>query len=620
MRKLARQALTGAQSHVITVDFPTSDPAEKPLEATVSRYWCLTIVYHPDPARIGAQFRWPTRPGIEVAISRLKPEFVSADGSPSRPLEATCVSRSPLWLKNTEQGVLLHASDWRSTYTINGRPGDSDESIPARFIRRGTLLGLGSAVCFLLHPSNGESRPGHYPELIGVSDETEQVRQQLDRLCRVDLPILLTGESGSGKELIARAIHHAGVRAGRPLLTVNIAAFTPTTAAAELFGHARGVFTGATEARPGLLRQAEGGTVLLDEIGDASPEMQALLLRVLESGEIQPLGLPPVKTDVHIIAATDANLESLVRTGTFRQSLLHRLSVTTLHIPPLRERLVDVPLLFVSFLRQALTRLNAQHRLEPGDGPWLHRRDILALLSYSWPGNVRELRNVAQHTAVHSHHLPHATLPAWLLNRLMEFAPSDGTAHTQDSDLPLHPRAVSGPLGMDISSTALNTPSGLRTDPYGSPSFPPNRMTPPQARPSQLSEDALTKALEANGWNIQSTADALEISKKSLYALMSRFGIRTAGSLSEEEIRRAIREENTLNVSQLAARLKVSKRGLTIRMRSTEWPAGSVKVSGVLTPDLETSFEPGPPPSAGYGQESPTGATGSSQEWERATR
>lgn len=569
MRKQPKQGVIGAQSHIITVEIPTSDSTENSREPAIPRYWCLTLLYHPDHSRIGAQFRWPTDPGIEVAVSRLHPEFTSADGGPPLPLETAAVSRSPLFLKNTKQGVLLRAADSRAIYTINGRPGVAEESIPTRFIRRGALLGLGSSVCFMLHPSNGPVRPGIYPGLIGVSDEIERVRQQIDQLRRVDLPILITGESGSGKELIARAIHQSGLRAGKPLLTVNMAAFPSTMAAAELFGHARGAYTGATEARPGLIRQADGGTLLLDEIGEASTEVQALLLRVLESGEIQPMGLTPVKTDVHIIAATDANLLSLVRTGAFRHALFHRLSVTSLHVPALRDRLMDVPLIFVNFLREALARLGALHQLEPGAGAWLHRRDILALLRHSWPGNVRELRNVAHHTAVHSHGLAHAALPPWLLNRLMEFAPSDGSTHIGDSHLSVVPHLVPEKQPRDFGFPLLDTPSPTHPGESGNSALLSSRTVMPPARPSQITEDALARKLEANGWSIQSTADDLNISKKSLYSLMRRYGIRTAGSLSDDEIRQAIGAENTRNVSRLAARLKVSKRGLKIRMSAT---------------------------------------------------
>lgn len=586
MRKQPRQAVVGTQSQIVTVDFPTSDPDGNPQVPAVPRYWCLTLLYHPDPARIGAQFRWPTEPGIEVSVNRLKPEFTSADGALLRPLESAYISRSPLLLKNTKQGVLLRAVDRGTAFTINGRPGVSDESIPARFISRGVILGLGSAVCFMLHPSSGPVRPGAYPELVGVSDELERVRQQIDQLRRVELPLLITGESGSGKELIARAIHQSGPRSGKPLLAVNMAALPPTMAAVELFGHARGVYTGATEARPGLIRQADGGTLLLDEIGEASTEIQTLLLRVLESGEIQPMGLAPVRTNVHIIAATDANLLSLTRTGAFRPALLHRLSVTSLRAPALRERLIDVPLLFVRFLRQALARFDAQHRLEPGARAWLHRRDILALLRYSWPGNVRELRNIAHHTAAHSHGLPHAALPVWLLKGLLEFAPSDGSTPTGDDELSAWPRLTAGlertgqqRPGLEQNAVGmpwLAAPSSSRRDEAGSTEIVSSQMAMPVARPSQLTEETLSRALEANGWCIRSTAENLGISKKSLYSLMDRYGIRTAGSLSDDEIRLAIGEENSVNVAQLAARLKVSKRGLKIRMSAGPFAIGTV--------------------------------------------
>ena len=226
-----------------------------------------------------------------------------------------------------------------------------------------------------------------YSSIVGASDAMRRVFQQLDRIIDSDLPVLIQGGSGTGKELIARAIHFNGPRASKPFVTENCAALPDTLLESELFGHARGAFTGAHRRKTGLLEQANGGTLFLDEIGDMSVEMQKKLLRVLQEGEFRPVGSDTrIQVNVRLLAASNRDLEDLVREGSFREDLFYRVHVLTVNLPDLRERRDDVPLLAEHLLARA-----AREAGKPA--PKLAPPTLAALLAYDWPGNVRELEN-----------------------------------------------------------------------------------------------------------------------------------------------------------------------------------------------------------------------------------
>jgi two-component system response regulator HupR/HoxA len=227
----------------------------------------------------------------------------------------------------------------------------------------------------------------HFSEIIGASAELQTSLQLLERVATTDSTVLITGETGTGKELVARAVHFNGPRADKPFITENCAAMAPDLLTSELFGYRRGAFTGAHEDRPGLFEAANGGTLFLDEIGDCPAELQTRLLRVLDQGEIRRIGdQKPTRIDVRIIAATHHDLEKDVAAGRFRRDLYYRLSVFNIHLPPLRERKDDVPPLVHHFIE----RLNARS----GKNVQGVRETTLALLAaYHFPGNVRELEN-----------------------------------------------------------------------------------------------------------------------------------------------------------------------------------------------------------------------------------
>jgi DNA-binding NtrC family response regulator len=239
------------------------------------------------------------------------------------------------------------------------------------------------------------------PILLGESDVIETLRADIASASRTQAKVLITGETGVGKEVVARLIHTQSARSRQPFMAVNCSGIPETLLASELFGHQRGSFTGAYRDKVGLIRQADRGTLFLDELGEMSLAMQAMLLRFSETGEIQTVGMdvPGGNADVRLITATNRDLREQIAAGEFREDLYYRLNVIHIRIPPLRERGRDVVLLFRHFLRKA----SEAHRLPPPD---LTSEAEQIVLNHPWPGNVRELRNVTERIALRDTNRP----------------------------------------------------------------------------------------------------------------------------------------------------------------------------------------------------------------------
>ncbi len=231
--------------------------------------------------------------------------------------------------------------------------------------------------------------------IVGEGPAMRKLQTAIDFVSRSSAPVLITGETGVGKELVARAIHARGARAARPFIPVNTSAIPQELLEGEIFGHARGGFTGAVQARKGLLTEADGGTLLLDEIGDMSFGLQAKLLRVLQFGDVRPVGSDRVHhVDVRVLASTHRDLPAMIKEGTFREDLYFRLNVLSVRVPPLRERPEDIPALAAHFLAQACKRAPTSPVRSIG-------RDALAALTVrDWPGNVRELASSIERAVV----------------------------------------------------------------------------------------------------------------------------------------------------------------------------------------------------------------------------
>jgi transcriptional regulator with GAF, ATPase, and Fis domain len=238
-------------------------------------------------------------------------------------------------------------------------------------------------------------------QLIGTSSVIVELIEEIDRIAKSDAKVLVTGESGVGKELVAAAIHRQSARATRPLVTVNCAGLPETLLESELFGHVKGSFTGAYRDKIGKLELADSGTVFLDEIGEMTLRMQGLLLRFMETGELQKVGSDRVSTrvNVRVIAATNRNLRDLITRGAFREDLYYRLNVIHLTVPALRERREDIPPLIEYFLHQ-FSRGNGNGSGNGHAAKALAPDTMRLLCEYSWPGNVRELENVIERLVV----------------------------------------------------------------------------------------------------------------------------------------------------------------------------------------------------------------------------
>lgn len=480
----------------------------------------LTILHHPDVRRTGE--RALLVPDATLELSRSGPLFAAAGERAGRALEDRYLSRQPTLITSERHSVRI-APTRAVPLAVEGEPVSAVTEYPAALLEQGLCLLVGMRVVLLLHRVEQASRedPPDFG-LVGRSAPIQRVRRQIHDVAAVETGVLILGESGSGKELVARAIVNASGRAGKPFVVVNMAAIPPSTAASELFGHAPGAFTGAMREHRGYFEQAHGGTLFLDEIGATPPEAQAMLLRALETGDIQPLGSSRAKhVDVRVLAATDADLEDAVATERFRQALLHRLAAYSLHVPALRERREDIGLLTVHFLREELRAVGAEPLLDTGDPatPWLTAELMETLACHDWPGNVRELRNVVRQLAISCRARPQATLDPGLRRRMRP-----------------------------LTSAAAAVPSVRRT-------------------PSEITEDELIAALKAHQWRTRAAAAALGVSRATLIARIDRSErIRRARDVPLEELQSCYATCGG-DLDAMSEALQVSRRGLLLRLR-----------------------------------------------------
>jgi two-component system nitrogen regulation response regulator NtrX len=313
--------------------------------------------------------------------------------------------------------------------------------------------------------------------ILGGSAAIKELLAALDRVAPTHARVLVTGENGTGKELVARRLHDLSPRANGPLVDVNCAAIPKELLESELFGHEKGSFTGAHQQKKGKFELADGGTLFLDEVGDMDLAAQAKVLRVIEQNRVERVGgAKPIEVNVRIVAATNKNLPEEVRAGRFREDLYYRLNVVELRCPPLRERREDIPLLAAAFLSEAVKR-NATPPRILDDGA------VQALAREDWPGNVRQLRNVVEQLAILA---PRETISA------------DDVAAVVRTGVP----AAAGP-----------------GDPYrGARTF--------EEFKDVAEKDFLVRRLEENGWNVKKTAELLGMQRSNLYKKLERYGIR----------------------------------------------------------------------------------------------
>jgi two-component system nitrogen regulation response regulator GlnG len=520
----------------------------------------LTIVWHPDVSRIGEICPLQVSGGEPVSVVRLAPLFSRTGlGGPERPLEHNRLSRSTpaLQIATTARGQLELRPGGEGSAEVYGAPLERPTAITAAELESGVIITLGRRIVLCLHRVQLPVKRSPQMGLVGTGDGMESVRRMIARVAGLEVPVLIRGETGTGKEMVARALVEGSVRAGKPLVCVNMAAVSPTTAVAELFGHERGAFTGATVARSGYFGQAAGGTLFLDEVGLTPRELQPMLLRVLETGEIHAVGGSRAnRVDVRVVAATDADLETEMAARSFSEPLFHRLAGFQILLPPLRQRREDIGSLLLHFLERELEAVGARHLLAgEGEGgkPWLSAPEVARMAMASWPGNVRALRNAVRQMVIASHTEPRAILDPGI-ERLMDPGSGDGSGEGWAAAPNVIPNAAAGRPAAAAGHV-------------GAPRPPAAPESPAPARTSRdIDMDSFYEVYRRNGWSASATAAELGIPRTTVIALRDRHpNLRNPNKIPPAELREALRACNG-DLDVLAERLQVSRRGLQLRL------------------------------------------------------
>jgi DNA-binding NtrC family response regulator len=374
--------------------------------------------------------------------------------------------------------------------------------------------------------SRRDARPDGAPasqrgrfRLVGESPAIQQIYAIIEKVANTPSTVLITGESGTGKELIARALHENSSRHGGPFIKINCAAIPKTLMESELFGYEKGAFTGAVGAKPGRFELAHGGTLFLDEIGEIPVEMQVKLLRVLQESEFERVGgIKTIKVDVRLVTATNRDLAAELAAGGFREDLYYRLNVVPIHLPPLRERRGDLPLLMEHFVAKFNDRLKKQiTNIEPGA--------VARLTAHHWPGNIRELENVIERTMLFCEGptMRVADLPAEFVAGAVrgDERPREERQPSYPSLPALTPAMVAAAAGAQGSGT----PGGVTSvtsqgDAVGS------LKEAVRAETERVERDLIQRALDETGGNVTQAARRLKISRKSLQTKMKELGLR----------------------------------------------------------------------------------------------
>jgi two-component system nitrogen regulation response regulator GlnG len=475
----------------------------------------------------------PIVAGRELTMSRSDADFARPGSALGIPLGDPFVSRQPIRFGPGVSGGVRISAAPGGTPVIAGSLLGRTKDFAIEELASGVPLELADRVVLLLHLFDRDASNTADPlGMVGDSAGIRRVRTAIERVVDLPVPVLIRGETGTGKELVARAIHDRSPRRDRPFVSVNLGAIPRELAAAELFGAIRGAYTGATREREGLFRAAQGGTLFLDEMGEAPPEVQAMLLRVLETGEMYPVGAErSVATQVRVIAATDANLEEQIRDGRFKAPLLHRLAGYEVRLPPLRERREDIGVLLHHFAREELAVVGELHRLAPQDPhakPWLPAQLAAQLVRYAWPGNIRQLRNLTRQLVIESRGL---------------------------AQIRVDPRLAEELAGMASTACGTAVPGAFALG------------TEKRRKPSAVAEAELLDALRACAWDLKAAADRLRIPRASIYDLIDKSpSIRTAGDLSVDEITQCFQACGG-DLDAMATQLQVSKRALTRRAK-----------------------------------------------------
>lgn len=504
-----------------------------------SRY-ALTIAFHPDWNRIGATAYLDL--GTQGAnVCRSEPVFQLPHATATFTLDDRHISRKPVNIQQLNGRLLITPHPEGTEVRVDGFAVRTPTYVFEEKLQAGVVLEFSQRVILVLHSLSLDRNSSQMHRMLGVSEGIETVRRAVDRVADLDVPVLIRGETGTGKELVASALHNASLRAHKPMLAVNVGAIPDTLAIAELFGARKGSFTGSVKDKPGYFKQAHGSSLFLDEIGDAPDEVQVALLRTLETGEAWPVGsAEPFKVDVRVIAATDADLEQKMKTQDFRNPLLQRLAGFEIWLPPLACRRADVGLLLAEFLRFELSAIHEDRhwqQLTP-DSESLWYGFFRHALDFGWPGNIRQMRNLARQVAIHNRLAANTRIPPRI-----------------DALLKMPPEQSAEPAWQEEIPAAQDQPH----EPLAAPAIP-------RRKPRTIDPAELVEALEAQRWDLKNTADLLNISRAALYKLIDANPlVRKAGDISVEELTRCFHRCRG-NLDRMVDELKVSKAALKRRI------------------------------------------------------
>jgi DNA-binding NtrC family response regulator len=378
----------------------------------------------------------------------------------------------------------------------------------------------------------------HYENLVGKSEAMQRVFRMIRQVSQSRSTVLLQGKSGTGKELVARAIHFNSPQAAGPMVTVDCGAIAPTVIESELFGHVKGAFTGAIQAKEGLFRMARGGTLFFDEIGELPLEMQTKLLRALQEREIRPVGSDRTHpVDVRVIAATHKDLEAGVRDGRFREDLYYRLNVITIHVPALADRKGDIPHLLAHFLKKHHGRRNVER---------IEAQAMQALMAYDWPGNVRELENAVERAIAlgQGPTVVCADLPPQIAAKYTESMEQQPALHVPAGAEPANGHFTAEPE-LPPGDMVLNAiDSDEQSFENNTPLAPPARnelaslfteaALSGQNKLDDIEKQAIMATLRITGGDRTACAKILGIDKSTLYRKLKRYNFEFAGGEQSE--------------------------------------------------------------------------------------
>ena len=493
-------------------DLTLSSPLSTP-ENNDSALLCLTILWHPEAKRIGEQ---ALMLGENLELARFTPLFCKPQQD-GLGLGHGGISREPLrFTRDSNHGVKLSLPNSRMVVELNGREVQGMHYLSFEQICAGAILCLGRAVLLCLHWMHSLPKGNALPGIIGVGDAAIKLRDLIRQVAPTESAVLLLGETGTGKEVAARAIHQLSLRAAQNMVCVNMAALNESLAAADLFGAAKGAYTGAQSARLGFFQEADSGSLFLDEIGNAPTSVQPMLLRVLETADYRPLGATrDVRANARIIAATDQDLYD----GSFNPALLRRLESFIVHLPPLRTRREDIGLLILHFLSE----LNQGNLAETS----LPIKLVSQFAIYDWPGNIRQLRHILKRT---------------LLSLKM-------------GDMPSFAKLVEVPA---LRSMTAQHSAGIT----------PISNSNPRKKLSDIDAQDVLAAMENNDWMIQAAAQELHISRPSMYKLLEAHPqIRRIDQITPAEIEHAW-QQTAGDVENCASQLKTPVDALRRFLRS----------------------------------------------------